>query len=86
MTKELNQIREKIIALPAFATFEMVIQSFHFDLEMRKNSLQEQYYHFEFVELKAFLLLKEWFMTVGQLILSTRYAINRESNYLFPEN
>lgn len=79
MTSDLNQIREKVIALPAFATFEMVIQSVHFDIEMRKNFARDRYYHPEFAELESFFLLKEWFVKVGQLILSTRFAIEKES-------
>ncbi len=78
VSRELNKIREKIISLPSFVTFEMVIQSFHFDLEIRRNFAREQYSHPEFAELKSFCLMKEWFATVGQLILSTYYAIRKE--------
>jgi hypothetical protein len=77
LTKELNDVRAKIIALPSFVTFEMVIQGYHFDLEMRRHMTNDQFYHREFAEVKSFLLLKEWFATVGQLILSTRHAIEQ---------
>jgi len=36
---------------------------------MRRNMLNEQFHHPEYADLKFFLLLKEWFTTVGQLIL-----------------
>ncbi len=77
LTGELNEIRGRVIALPSFAVFEMVIQGYHFDLEMRRNMAHEQFRRREFAESKSFLLLKEWFATVGQLILSTRFAIER---------
>jgi len=82
VSKELNRVREKIISLPSFVTFEMVIQSYHFDLEIRRNFTRDQYSHPDFAELKSFLLMKEWFATVGQLILSTYYAIRREKAVL----
>jgi hypothetical protein len=53
----------------------MVIQGYHFDLEMRRNMTYDQFYNQDFAKLKSFLLLKEWFVTIGQLILSTQYAI-----------
>lgn len=85
LSKELNEIRAKIISLPSFVTFEMVIQGYHFDLEMRRNMTYDQFYHSDFAELKSFLFLKEWFATVGQLILSTKFAIAREKANLSVE-
>ncbi|MBW2116693.1 MAG: motility associated factor glycosyltransferase family protein [Deltaproteobacteria bacterium] len=82
VSRELNKTRKNIISLPSFVTFEMVIQSYHFDLEIRRNFTREQYSHPDFAELKSFLLMKEWFATVGQLILSTYYAIRREKAIL----
>lgn len=80
LTKALNDTRDKIISLPSFTVFEMVIQGYHFDLEMRRKMTYDQFYHTEFAELKSFLLLKEWFVTIGQLILSTQYAIKRSKS------
>ncbi len=82
ITKELNEIRTKIISHPSFVTFEMVIQGYHFDLEMRRNMAYDRFYNPEFAELKSFLLLKEWFNTIGQLILSTKFALLREKTNL----
>ncbi|RPH52385.1 MAG: DUF115 domain-containing protein [Desulfobacteraceae bacterium] len=74
-------IRTGIISLPAFKIFEMVIQSSHFEIEMERNFTIDRYYNAEFATLKSFLLLKDWFAVVGQLILSTFFAVKREKNF-----
>ena len=79
-TKSLNDTRERFISLRSFASFETIIQGYHFDLEMRRKMTFDQFHHTEFAELESFLLLKEWFVTIGQLILSTRYAIERSKS------
>lgn len=78
LTKQLNELRAGIILSPSFAPFKMIIQGYHIDWEMRRNMTRDQFHHPEFAELKSFLLLREWFATVGQLILSTRYAVTTE--------
>lgn len=80
VNNELNGIRTKIISLPSFVTFEMVIQGYHFDLELRRNMTCDQFFNNDFAKLKSFLLLKEWFSFIGQFILSTKFAIEREKN------
>lgn len=82
LNRELNDTRERIVSSPSFVTFEMVIQSYHLDLEMRRNFTYEQYYHSDMARLKSFLLMREWFATVGQLILSTHHAIKNGQNQL----
>jgi hypothetical protein len=44
---------------------------------MRRSSLFDQYHDRDFARLKAFLNDREYFKTMGQLIVSTIYAIER---------
>ena len=79
---ELYQIREQIISHPTLRFLAYIFTGFHSDFAMRRNFLFDQFYSLEFASLKAFIMEKEWFTIMGQLLLSTIYSITRAKSQL----
>jgi hypothetical protein len=82
---ELFQLRAKFISQPGLKFLSYIFSGYHNDYAMRRSSLFDQYHDRDFARLKAFLNDREYFKTMGQLIVSTIYAIDRAKTDLEEE-
>jgi hypothetical protein len=74
---ELFQLRGRLISRPGLKFLSYIFSGYHNDYAMRRSSLFDQYHDRDFALLKAFLNDRDYFKTMGQLIVSTIYAIER---------
>ena len=79
---DLYHLREKIIADPSIKHLWQIFQCFHTTFEMKQSFLYDQFHSPDFAKLREFLNYKEWFCIMGQLVLSTVYAIERGKSKL----
>lgn len=79
---DLDYLREKIIGNPSLRSLWQTFQCFHTTFEMKQSFLYDQFHSSDFAKLREFLNYKEWFCIMGQLVLSTVYAIERVKSKL----
>lgn len=82
---DLYQIRDKIVSASKLRFLQYVFSGFHNDFAMRRNALFDCFHDRRYATLKGFLMEKEWFAVMGQLILSTIYSINKAKDRLEKE-
>lgn len=74
-SKELYEFHDKIISNASLRFLLYTIGGYHTNFAMRKNFVFDQYRDRGFAILKAFLMEKERFTIMGQLLLSTIFVI-----------
>ena len=83
---DLFELRRKIMDNPSIKSLWQIFQAVHTTSEMKRSYLFDQYHSPVFAQVKAFLILKEWFSLLGQLALSTSDSIDRAKVQLTLEN
>ena len=72
---KLFQIREQIISNPELRFLTYIFSGYHVDFAMRRNFQFDRFNDRSYALLKSFLMEKEYFSIMGQLLLSTIYSI-----------
>ena len=83
---EINKIRDEIIFRPALKFLLYTFGGYHTDFAMKRNFVFDQFHDRRFATLKTFLMGKEWFKIIGQLLLSAIYSIKNARSRLEKEH
>lgn len=73
--RKICKIRENIVFRPALKFLLTAFGGYYTNFNMRRNYMFDQFHDRRFAVLKAFLMEKEAFKIIGQLLLSTIYSI-----------